>query len=231
MSGPDPSASLAQRALTGLAKFQLALALLIFLPAWSLSYWQGFVYWCVFGAATLALTLYFLRHDPALVERRMHAGPAAERETSQKIIQTLASLFVCAIFVVSALDYRFGWSPVPDRDALLGDVLALVGFAIMFLAFRANGFASSIIETGSGQTVISSGPYTLVRHPMYSGALLLFFATPLALGSRFGFAPAFLLTATIVWRLLAEEAYLARNLPGYREYQQRVAWHLVPYIW
>src|SRR5262245_854777 len=172
---------LSKRALHGLLWFQVVLAALIFVPAWSLTYWQGWVYWLVFGASIVAITIYFLRHDRALVERRMRAGPTAERETSQKVIQALASILMCALMIVSALDHRLGWSSVPTWLVIAGNVLVALGFLIIFRVFRENSFAASTVQIAAGQTVVSTGPYALVRHPMYSGALLLFLGTPLAL--------------------------------------------------
>ena len=222
---------LARRALIGLAKFQLVLAALLFLPAWSLSYRQGWICWALYFICSLVLTLYFLRHEPALVERRMTVGPTAEKETSQKRIQTAASVFVCAVFVVSAVDHNFRWSTLPRSVELAGDALVVIGFAVMFLAFRANAFAAATVAVEAEQKVVSTGLYALVRHPMYSGALLLFVGTPLALGSWFGLVPAACLAATIVWRLIDEEAYLARNLAGYQDYRGKVTSRLVPGLW
>lgn len=222
---------LTRRALGGLAKFQVFLALLIFLPAWSLTYWQGLLYWLLFGVECVAITLYFLRHDRALVERRMHAGPGAEKEARQKLILWIASAALCSLYLVCALDYRFRWSPVPAWLVLIGDALVSLGFYGVFVTMHENAFAAATVRVEGGQRVIASGPYAIMRHPMYTSALILFFATPLALGSWFGFLPAALLAAAIAWRLIDEEAYLVRNLPGYEDYQREVRWRLVPGIW
>jgi protein-S-isoprenylcysteine O-methyltransferase Ste14 len=222
---------LAKRALAGFARFQIALALMIFLPAWTLAYWQGWLYWLLFGASCVAITLYFLRHDRALIERRMQAGPGAETEPKQKLILTFASVALIAMYIVSALDYRFGWSFVPVWLVLIGDALVVLSFYGFFLTFRDNAFAAATVRVESEQPVISTGLYAVVRHPMYAAALLLLVGTPLALGSWWGLVPAALLLATLVWRLLDEEAYLARNLPGYTDYQRRVRTRLVPGIW
>jgi protein-S-isoprenylcysteine O-methyltransferase Ste14 len=222
---------LTRRALTGLARFQLALALIIFLPAWSLTYWQGLVYWAVFGAACFGLTLYFVRNDPALVERRMNAGPTAESGRTQKIIMWCASATLIATYVVSGLDYRFGWSHVAAATSLLGDALVLIGFYGIFVTFKENSFAAATVRAESDQRVVSSGPYALMRHPMYTSALIMFIGTPPALGSWWGLVPVVALAATIVWRLLDEENYLARNLPGYAAYQREVRARLVPGVW
>jgi protein-S-isoprenylcysteine O-methyltransferase Ste14 len=222
---------LAKRALTGLARFQIALALMIFLPAWSPRYWQGWLYWLLFGASCVLITLYFLRHDRALIARRMQAGPAAETEPRQKLILTIASAALIAMYIVSALDYRFGWSFVSNWLVLVGNALLVLSFYGFFLTFRQNAFAAATVKVESEQRVISTGLYAVVRHPMYAFAVLLFLATPLALGSWWGLVPAALLLATLVWRLLDEEQYLARNLPGYADYQRQVRTRLIPGIW
>ena len=222
---------LTRRSLKGLARFQLALALMIFLPAWSLTYWRGLAYWIVFGAACFGLTLYFVRNDPKLVERRMNAGPTAESEPTQKIILWCASAALIATYIASALDHRFGWSQVSAGTALLGDALVLIGFYGIFVTFKENSFAAATVRAESEQRVVSSGPYALMRHPMYTSALIMFVGTPLALGSWWGLLPALLLAATIVWRLIDEERFLARNLPGYAAYQRDVRARLVPGVW
>jgi protein-S-isoprenylcysteine O-methyltransferase Ste14 len=222
---------LAKRALAGFARFQIALALMIFLPAWTPRYWQGWLYWLLFGTSCIIITLYFLRHDRALIERRMQAGPAAETEPRQKLILTFASVALVATYVISPLDHRFGWSSVPAWLVLIADAIVALGFYGFFLTFRQNAFAAATVKVESEQRVISTGLYAVVRHPMYAFAVPLFFATPLALGSWWGLVPAALLLAMVVWRLLDEEQYLARNLPGYTDYQNRVRTRLIPGVW
>ena len=204
---------------------------MIFLPAWSPRYWQGWLYWLLFGASCVVITLYFLRHDRALIERRMQAGPGAETEPRQKLILKFASVALIAMYIVSPLDYRFGWSYVPTWLVLFGDALVALSFHGFFLTFRQNAFAAATVRVESNQPVISTGLYAVVRHPMYTAALALFLGTPLALGSWWGLVPAALLLAALVWRLRDEESYLARNLPGYTDYQRRVRTRLVPGIW
>jgi protein-S-isoprenylcysteine O-methyltransferase Ste14 len=217
--------------LAGLAKFQLFLALVIFLPAWSLRYWQGWLYWLIFGLACLVLGLYFVRHDPGLVARRMQAGPKAEKEPRQKLILSCASVTLIALYIVCGLDHRFRWSSAPSWLALIAELLVILGAYGFYVTFRANGYAASTVTVETGQPVISSGPYAAVRHPMYTAAILLYVATPLALGSWWGLAPAAVLVAIIVWRLIDEEAYLARHLSGYPEYQRHVRARLIPGLW
>jgi protein-S-isoprenylcysteine O-methyltransferase Ste14 len=223
--------NLTKRALSGIAWLGPVLAMMIFVPAWSLAYWQGWTLWFLFMASCLATTLHLLRHDPALVERRIKSGPTAEREPAQRRIMAFTSVLFCAIIILPSLDHRFGWSPVPVAVAILGDGLVILGFAIILRVFRENSFASAIIEVSAGQKVVSTGPYALVRHPMYAGALPLLVGIPLALGSWWGLAPAAVASAAIIWRLLEEERYLARNLAGYQEYQRRVRWRLAPGVW
>ncbi len=223
--------SLSRRAFAATAKFLVVLALMIFLPAGSIRYWQGWLFWINFAVCCVVFNLYFLRYDPALVERRLRAGPAAEREPMQKRIQAFASIFVSAIFIVSAIDYRMGWSNVPTGVVVLGNVLVAFGFWLIFWVFRANSFASSTIELAAGQRVIDTGPYALVRHPMYAAALLLLFGVPPALGSWWGLLTLLPLTAVLVVRLLDEEVFLARNLPGYTEYCGKVPYRLLPGVW
>jgi len=222
---------LSKRALIGLARFQIALALIIFLPARSITYWQGWLYWSLFGAACFALTLYFLRYDPSLVERRMKAGPAAESAPRQKLIMTVASAGMIALYLVSALDYGFGWSHVPVAVSLIANIFVLLGFAGIFWTFRENAYAAATVRVESGQPVIATGPYAIVRHPMYAAALPLFLATPPALGSWYGLTPAAVVVAAIVWRLLDEETHLVRDLPGYSNYRNTVRARLVPGVW
>lgn len=223
--------NLTKQALLGTLKFQIALAVMIFGPALTVKYWQGWLFWLVFLACILLTTSYFLRHDPALVVRRMKAGPAAENEASQKLIQLFAAIFVCAIVIVSALDHQFNWSAVSWPLVLMGDALVVLSFVVIFFVFHENSFAASTIQIAPDQKVISTGLYALVRHPMYAGAMPMFFGMALALGSWWGFLPALALAAVIVWRLRDEENYLARNLPGYREYQGVVRWRLIPGVW
>lgn len=222
---------LTKRTLSGLAKFQLFLALVIFLPAWSLRYWQGWLYWLIFGLACFVLGLYFARHDPALVARRMEAGPKAEKEPRQKLILSCASVTLIATYVVCGLDHRFGWSSVPPLLVLIADLLVILAAYGFFVTFRENSYAASTVTVEAEQPVISSGPYAAVRHPMYTAAIILYVATPAALASWWGLVPAAALAAVIVWRLIDEENYLARNLPGYTDYQRRIWARLIPGLW
>jgi protein-S-isoprenylcysteine O-methyltransferase Ste14 len=223
--------SLIWRAFGGLLFLLVVLAVALFLPAGTLAYWQAWVFLAVFGLSVLAITLYLLRRDPQLLERRTSAGPIAEKQQRQKLIQSLASLAFVALFVVCAADHRLGWSAVPLAVVVLGDVLVALGLLAVFLVFKENTFTSATIEVGTEQLVISTGPYALVRHPMYAGALVMLLGVPLALGSWWGLLLVVAMAAVIIWRLLDEEKYLAKNLPGYPEYQRQVRYRLLPLVW
>jgi protein-S-isoprenylcysteine O-methyltransferase Ste14 len=219
------------KAFAGLLQLLVIMAVIIFLPAWTLDYWQAWIFLTVFFACTMAITIYLMKNDPKLLERRTNAGPGAEQEKSQKIIQALAALAFIAIFVVSALDHRFAWSTVPPYLTALGDILVALSFYFVFLVFKENTFASGTIEVGAEQKVIMTGPYALVRHPMYIGALVGLLGIPLALGSMWGLLTIIPMALVIVWRLLDEEKFLANNLTGYRDYQDKVRHRLLPLIW
>ena len=222
---------LRRTAIGGCIKALVVLVLLVHVPAWTFRFWQGWLYLVVFTLCMFWLTFYFLKHDPALVASRQKAGAGAERETSQKWIQGAASVVGLLMYIVPGIERHFTGLPLPVWLVVLANILVVVGFWIMFLALRENGHASSIIEVKSGQNVISSGPYALVRHPMYSGAVVFFLATPLALGSLWALPVAMLLSVVIAIRLLDEERYLKANLSGYDAYCRKVKSHLIPGIW
>ena len=209
----------------------ITLAALLFVPAGTLDYWQAWAFMAVFVGATTAITVYLAIEDPKLLERRMKAGPRAEKEKTQKRLMFLAMTGFIALIVFPSLDHRFAWSSVPRNIALLGDVLVAVGFLFMYFVLKANTFSAATIQIAEGQTVVSTGPYAFVRHPMYAGALPLLAGIPLALGSWWGLFVLFVFVPALIWRLLDEEKFLAMNLPGYVEYQAKVKDRLIPFIW
>jgi protein-S-isoprenylcysteine O-methyltransferase Ste14 len=194
--------SLNIRALLGLLFLFVFMGALLFLSAWTLNYWQAWVFLVVFGASALATTVYLMKKDPKLLERRLPAGPTAEKETSQKIIQSIASVGFVATLVVSALDHRSHWSKVPLYITIAGNALVALGSLVNFFVFKENTFSSATIEVATGQVVVSTGLYAVVRHPMYGGALI-----------------------------YLEEKFLVKNLPGYSEYKNKVRHRLIPFIW
>jgi protein-S-isoprenylcysteine O-methyltransferase Ste14 len=214
-----------------LVALAVVMGLLLFVPAGTIRYRQAWVYLAIFIGASFLISVYLIRKDPALLERRMRGGPGAEKETTQKIIMLLASIGWIALLVVPSLGYRFGWSPVPVPLEIAGYLLVAIGLCFIFLVYRENSFASATIGLAENQVVISTGPYALVRHPLYASALLYLMGTPLALGSYRGFIPLVLMMPVLIWRLLDEERFLAKNLRGYTEYQEKVSYRLVPHVW
>jgi protein-S-isoprenylcysteine O-methyltransferase Ste14 len=220
-----------KKAFTGFLKLIVVVAVSMFVVAGTVDYWQAWVFLVVFFGSSLSITFYLAKNDPKLLERRINAGPGDETEKSQKIIQLLAAIAFIAVLVVPALDHRFGWSTVPHYVCIVGDILVALGFLTVFLVFRENTFASAIIEVGSEQKIVSTGPYAHVRHPMYIGALVMLLGVPLALGSWWGLLTIIPMTLVIVWRLLEEEKFLAENLSGYSDYQSKVKYRLLPFGW
>ena len=223
--------NLAVRAATTAVVGLIVLCIIIFVPAGTLAYWQGWVFIAVFSISTNIIGVYLALKDPALLERRMKAGPGAETRPVQKALIALAFAGAIALLVVSVLDHRFGWSSVPAWVSVLGDVLVAAGLMIDLLVFRENSYGASTIEKMEGQKVISSGPYALVRHPMYVGVLVMVIGVPLALGSWWGLAFLLLNVPILVLRILDEEAMLRQELDGYADYMRKVRYRLVPGLW
>ncbi len=219
------------KTILGFAFLMLVLAVALFLPAGSLHYWQAWVYLAVFAVCTILITAYLVRNDRELLAGRVQAGPVAETRKSQQILQSLASLFFLGLFIVPGLDFRFGWSNMLPIISLVGDGIVALGFYFVFLVFRENSFTRATIDVSAGQKVIDTGPYAIVRHPMYAGAMLLIIFTPVALGSWVAVPFAIPLILVIAARLLDEEKFLKANLSGYEEYCRKVRYHLVPFLW
>lgn len=215
-------------ALISLVVLIAVLGLLLFGCAGTVAYWQAWVYLGIFFGAALLITLYLAKREPALLERRVRGGPTAEKETSQKISQSITSLGFIALLAVPALDRRFGWSHLPTWIVIVGDALVAMCFYAIFVVYKENAFASATIEIAQDQKVVSTGPYAVVRHPMYARASLLFIGSPLALGSYWGILAFVAVLPALIWRLLDEEQLLARDLPGYTEYCKNVRWRLIP---
>ncbi len=206
----------------------VVLMLLLFVPAWTFDFWQAWVYAGVVFIPFTCVATYLLFTDPALIERRMHTQ---EKEPQQKWVVLLTVIWYLLIFVFPGLDKRFGWSSVPTAIVLGTDLLVFLGYLLIFFVLRENSYASRVVEVEQGQKVISSGPYAIVRHPMYVGTLVMFVLTPLALGSGWGLIVALPLIPVLMARIMNEEKVLATGLPGYPEYMQKVRYRLVPGIW
>jgi len=223
--------SIGPKAWFKLAMLAVVMGFLLFVPAGTVNYWQAWVYLSIFTGGSALTTLDLIRRDPALLERRMSGGPTAEKRPVQKFIMLCTSIGFIVLLLVPGFDQRFGWSAVPVRGVVAGDVLVAIGFCLIYLVYRENTFTSATIEVAENQRVISTGPYAIVRHPMYASASLYLLGTPLALGSYWGLVPIVAMIPFLIWRLFDEEHFLAGNLPGYVEYQKRVRHRLVPFIW
>jgi len=219
------------KGLVSLVALIIVMAALVFVPAGTLDYWQAWLFLACYFLASLVVSAWLIRNDPALLERRMRAGPFAEGEPSQKVIMAITSIGFIALLVVPGLDHRFGWSRMPGAVAVLGDVLLLAGWLGILQVFRTNTYAAATIQIASGQSVISTGPYAVVRHPMYAAALLMLLGIPISLGSWWGALVLAALLPALAWRLIDEERVLVRDLSGYTDYRRRVRWRLIPGLW
>lgn len=207
------------------------LAAVLFIPAGTLHYWQAWLFGVVFVLTTSALGLYFLKHDPALVKRRMAVGPTAEREPAQKIIMTILSISFLLMMIIPGLDHRWHWSSVPVWLVLLANAGIILSFVIFFVVMKQNSYAAATIKVEAGQPLVSTGIYAVVRHPMYSGALILMICMPLALGSYWTLLILIPALPVLAWRILNEENVLKRDLAGYADYCRKVRYRLIPGLW
>lgn len=223
--------SLNIKAFGGLLVLILVMATLLFITAWTLDYWQAWVFLSVYSVSSLAITLYLMIRDRKLLLRRMSGGPAAEKQPAQRVIMSFASLVYIGLIVVPALDHRLAWSCMPAVVSVVGDLFVALGFLAVFFVFKENTFSSATIEATSDQRVISTGPYAMIRHPMYAGGLVLLLGIPIALGSWWGLLLFAAVIPAIIWRLIDEERFLVRNLSGYAEYQTIVRHRLIPLVW
>ena len=208
----------------------IVLFALLFIPAGTLNYWQGWGYLAVVMITSGAYTVYLAKHDPALLKRRTEAGIAHEKEPVQKVIIFFLFAAFIALVVLPSVDFRFGWSRVPWYVSILGDVLVVVSFYIFYLVSKVNTYAAANVRVEEGQKVVSTGMYGFVRHPMYFGALFLIVGTPLALGSWWSLLLTPLFVLVLYFRIANEETVLLRDLPGYAEYRQKVRYRLIPGI-
>jgi len=223
--------TLAIRAVRTAAVGLIVFGIAVFVPAGTIDYWQGWAFIFTFTVFTNIIGIYLALKDPVLLERRIKAGPGAERRPVQKVLITLVMIGFVALIVVSALDWRFGCSHVPAWVSVLGNILVAAGLMINLWVLVVNRYGSSAIEKMEGQRVISTGPYALVRHPMYAGVPVMVVGLPLALGSYWGLLFLLLNVVIRVLRILDEETMLRRELDGYTDYSRKVRHRLVPGLW
>ena len=219
------------KSIAGMLNFFIVMALCLFLPAMTFQFWQAWLYLFCVLISVLYITIYLLRQDSALLQRRLRVGMFSEPRLYQRIIQTFSSLLFIFTYLISGFDHRFHWSSVPPFLVIPADVVVLVGFYVVYRVFMANSYTSSVIEISEEQLVITTGPYAHVRHPLYSGALLMMLATPIALGSWWGLIAIPPLILVVILRLLDEEGFLRESLPGYEEYCRIISWRLIPRVW
>ena len=228
---PSVPARLLRRAVIGGAMLFALMAMMLFAGAGTFAWPQGWVFLLVFFAWTIGMSVWLYHYDPALFMRRARGGPTSEKEVPQKIIMSIMSLAFIALLIVPALDRRFGWSHAPLWLRPVGNVLLSLGWLIVVRVFKENSYTASTVEVMPGQAVVSTGPYAIVRHPMYAGGMLLLLGMPLALGSWWGLSPIAIILPTLIWRLMHEERLLTRDLPGYAEYTAKVPYRLIPGGW
>lgn len=204
------------------------LAAMLFLPAGTLAYWEAWVYLAILLIPMTFALIYLYRKAPELLERRMRVR---EKEATQRKIINLSLLYFLVVFMLPGFDKRFGWSNVPVGMVIVGDLVVLLGYCFILVVFRENQYASRVVEVNEGQQVINTGPYALVRHPMYLGVTLMYVFSPLALGSYWAMIPALLIIPILVMRIRNEEEVLSRELAGYSAYIQQTRYRLLPGIW
>ena len=217
--------------LSAIAKFTAGVVLigaLLFLPAGTLHYPQGWLLMGILFVPMFIAGLVMMAKNPALLASRLNAK---EKEREQSLVVKLSGLMFLVGFILAGLSFRFGWLMLPHWVSILGAALFLLSYALYAEVLRENTWLSRTIEVQEGQQVVSTGLYGVVRHPMYMATLVLFLSMPLVLGSALAFVVFLAYPAIIVKRLLNEEEVLSRELPGYTEYMQKVKWHLIPFIW
>ena len=206
----------------------LIVALVLFLPAGSWNYFNGWLFCGLLFLPMLVLGALLLWKAPALLEKRLNTK---EQAKTQMAVVAVSSLLFLAAFVAAGLDFRFGWTHVPIWLVCLAAVLQLAAYGLYAEVMRENAYLSRTVEVQENQKVIDTGLYGIVRHPMYTSTILLFLAMPLVLGSWVSFAIMLLSPVVIVFRIRNEEQVLEAGLAGYREYKQRVRYRLLPFIW
>lgn len=228
MAENKPSQDIKKAAIVRLGLGLPIIALIIILPAGKWDYWQGWLYLLILFIPMFFVLAYLLRNDPALLERRMRTR---EKETAQRRIIGLFILYFLLAFTLPGFDIRFGWSNMPPWVSLLANGLVLTGYLVFVWVLLTNSYLSRVVEVDAGQKVITTGPYAIVRHPMYAGISLLYIASPVALGSWWALIPALFIIPLLIARIRNEEQVLLHDLPGYEDYMRKVKYRLLPGVW
>ena len=217
--------------LNALTKFTaglLLVALLLFLPAGTILYPGGLLFLCLLFVPMLLLGILMLARARDLLAKRLDVK---EKQGTQKGVVAVMGLIFLGGFILAGLDFRFGWSKVPLPVVIVASVLFLVGYALYAEVMRENAYLSRTIKVEEGQTVISTGLYAVVRHPMYTASTVMFLALPLILGSWYALIPFALYPVIMVIRIRGEEKLLTAELSGYEEYKRKVKYRLIPFVW
>ena len=222
---------LSWRAWSNSLRVLLMLGVLLFLSAGTLHYWQAWMYWAIYAAALCFNTAYFLQNDPALIGRRLRAGPTAETSPSQRHIQAITAICLLLMFVLAGLQRRFSWPSLPVIASVIAAGVFVLSLAMVFVVFKQNSFAGSTVNVEHGQTIATRGLYGVVRHPMYSASAIAFLVTPVALGATWSWIGAVPATVAMMLRLRDEERQLQQGLPGYADYCRAVRFRLFPGLW
>lgn len=201
---------------------------ILFIPAGSIQYWNAWLFIGILFIPILFVGIYLVIRDPELLDKRLNSQ---EKENKQKKVVVFTSITFLSGFILAGLDYRFGWSTVPLFLVLLSSILVLVGYILFFMVIRQNRYASRVVEVQENQKVIDTGFYGVVRHPMYSAAILMFLFTPLVLGSFIALIPFLIFPFQMNTRIKNEEEVLEKGLDGYVEYKKRVKYRVIPFIW
>ena len=214
-----------------IAKFLLGVVLigvLIFLPAGTLRFPNGWLFMAILFVPMFGAGLVMMAKNPYLLQKRLDAK---EKEREQSLVVKLSGLMFIAGFVLAGLDFRFGWLPLPQWVSIVATVLFLLAYLMYAEVLRENTFLSRTIEVQENQTVVDTGLYGIVRHPMYSATVILFLSMPLVLGSLISFVVFLAYPLLIAKRIRNEEQVLEAGLPGYTEYKKKVRWRMIPYVW
>lgn len=203
-------------------------AFLLFLSAGTIFYWQAWVFLALFFIPMMLVAIYLSKHSPELLKRRLDVK---EKSLLQNILAKMFYITVCSFFIISGLDKRYGWSMVPPVIIIISEILFLAGYYFLFLVFKENKYLAHTVVVEKDQEVVTTGPYAIVRHPMYLAELLMFIFAPLALGSYWAVIVNILLAGILMVRIITEEQILLQGLNGYREYTQKNKYRLIPGIW
>ena len=217
--------------INALTKFLIGLllvGLLIFLPAGTLAYPGGLLFLCLLFVPMLLMGIVMLARARDLLAKRLDAK---EKQAAQKGVQSLSGLVFIAGFVLAGLDFRFSWSNVPLPAVIAASVIFLTGYGLYAEVMRENAYLSRTVKVEEGQTVISTGLYGIIRHPMYTASILMFLSIPLVMGSWYALIPFAFYPLLMVVRILDEEKLLTAELAGYEEYKVKVKYRMIPFVW